>query len=132
MKNINDIQTIRELLEEFAKEYDEEDIEYIFIGSDSKNLDLDADDIYSWVDTWSGMALMESDFLSYSIDKPYIDCWDNTVTPITIIVNVSSSDIMTCEECEERLQEEYNSQYHWYMDTETGDWIKGAYIGEDW
>lgn len=132
MKNINDMQTIRELLEEFAKEYSEEDIEYIFIGSDSKSLDLDADDMYSWVDSWSGMVLMESDFLSYSIGKPYIDRWDNTITPITIIANVSSSDIMTCEEWEERLQEEYDSQYHWYMDSDTGDWIKGGYIGEDW
>ena len=44
MKNINDMQTIRELLEEFAKEYNEEDIEYIFIGSDSKNLDLDTEE----------------------------------------------------------------------------------------
>lgn len=132
MKNINDMQTIRELLEELAKEYNEEDIEYIFIGSDSKSLDLDADDMYSWVDNWSGMVLMESDFLSYSIGKPYIDRWGDTVTPITIIANVSSSDIMTCEEWEERLQDEYDSQYHWYMDSDTGDWIKGGYIGEDW
>lgn len=132
MKNINDMQTIRELLEEFAKEYSEEDIEYIFIGSDSKSLDLDTDDMYSWVDSWSGMVLMESDFLSYSIGKPYIDRWNNVVTPITIIANVSSSDIMTCEEWEERLQEEYDSQYHWYMDSDTGDWIQGGYIGEDW
>lgn len=132
MKNINDMQTIRELLEEFAKEYSEEDIEYIFIGSDSKSLDLDADDMYSWVDNWTGMVLMESDFLSYSIGKPYIDRWGDTITPITIIANVSSSDIITCEEWEERLQEEYDSQYHWYMDSDTGDWIKGGYIGEDW
>jgi hypothetical protein len=132
MKNINDMQTIRELLEEFAKEYSEEDIEYIFIGSDSKSLDLDADDMYSWVDNWTGMVLMESDFLSYSIGKPYIDRWGDTITPITIIANVSSSDIMTCEEWEERLQDEYNSQYHWYMDNDTGAWIQGAYIGEDW
>ena len=132
MKNINDMQTIRELLEELAKEYNEEDIEYIFTGSDSKSLDLDADDMYSWVDSWTGMVLMESDFLSYSIGKPYIDCWGDTVTPITIIANVSSSDIMTCEEWEERLQEEYDSQYHWYMDSDTGDWIKGGYKGEDW
>lgn len=132
MKNINDMQTIRELLEEFAKEYSEEDIEYIFIGSDSKSLDLDADDMYSWVDNWTGMVLMESDFLSYSIGKPYIDRWGDTITPITIIANVSSSDIMTCEEWEERLQDEYNSQYQWYMDSDTGAWIKGGYIGEDW
>ena len=132
MKNINDMQTIRELLEEFAKEYSEEDIEYIFIGSDRKNLDLDTDDMYSWVDSWTGMVLMESDFLSYSIGKPYIDHWNNVVTPIIIIANVSSSDIITCDEWEERLQEEYDSQYHWYMDSDTGDWIRGAYIGEDW